>query len=93
MSEHEEWLVLMEANDRLQAEIFRAALEAEGIPVTIFQESAGTVYGFSGVPLGVAQICVQAQRLPEARAWLSAYEKGELEDKTPEKPDTETTDD
>ncbi|GAB4397926.1 MAG: hypothetical protein OHK0031_17730 [Anaerolineales bacterium] len=84
MSENEELVVLMEANDRLQAEIFKGALEAEGIPVTILQESAGSVYGFSGVPLGVAQICVPAQRLAEAQAWLSAYEKGDLENDLPE---------
>lgn len=84
MSENDDWTVLMEANDRLQAEIFKGALEAEGIPVTILQESAGQVYGFSGVPLGVAQICVPAQRLTEAQAWLSAYEKGDLENELPE---------
>ena len=80
MTNAENRVLLLEASDRLQAEIFKGALEADGIPVMIFQESVGQTYGFSGVPLGVAQICVPTDHLEEARAWLSAYEKGDLQD-------------
>jgi len=42
------WSTLLEVYDRLEAEIIKEALEVEGIPATLFHESAGTLYPTTG---------------------------------------------
>ncbi len=82
MSEHE-WITLLEVNDRIEAEIIKDALEAQGIPAEIFQE--GITHFATPVtvgPLARVEICVPAERGDEARAWLEAYQSGELESDT-----------
>jgi len=73
-----EWVYLMEVYDRLEAEILKEALEAQGIPAQLFQEGISHyLYPVSG-PMGKIEVCVPADRLEQATAWLNAYNKGEL---------------
>jgi hypothetical protein len=75
------WATLLEVYDRLEAEIIKEALEAQGIPAEIFQEGAGHFAYPVGVgPLGKVEICIPEERLEEAEAWLEEYQSGKLED-------------
>jgi hypothetical protein len=74
------WSTLLEVYDRIEAEILKEALEALGIPATLFQESAGTLYPTTFGPLGKVEVCVPDERLKEAEVWLESYNKGELRD-------------
>ena len=82
------WSTLLEVFDRLQAEIFKEALEAEGIPATLFQESIGALYPTSFGTMGRVEVCVPDEQLKEAKAWLNAYNKGELRNDNAELGDT-----
>lgn len=74
------WELLVEIYDRMEAEMLRAALEAEDIPAELFQEGAGhLVYPVTLGPLGLVQIFVPKEKAIEARTWLNAYENGTLE--------------
>ncbi len=74
------WSTLLEVFDRLQGEIIKEALEADGIPATLFQESIGSLYPTTFGTMGKVEICVPDERLDEAQTWLEAYNKGELSD-------------
>jgi hypothetical protein len=79
MSENE-WVFLMEVFDRLEAEILKEALEAQGIPAQLFQEGISHyLYPVSG-PMGRIEVCVPSLRLQDAKEWLEAYDKGDLRD-------------
>ncbi len=79
MSE-KEWVTLLKVNDRLEAEIIKDALEAQGIAAAYFQEGVVQFgYPVSVGPMSVVEICVPNDRLEEAEAWLEAYENGEFE--------------
>ena len=71
---------LLEVYDRIEAEILKEALEALGIPTTLFQESAGALYPTTFGPLGKVEVCVPDERLKEAETWLKSYYKGDLRD-------------
>ena len=79
MSENE-WVLLMEVFDRLEAEILKEALEAQGIPTQLFQEGLSHYLYPVGGPMGRIEVCVPSQRLQDAREWLQAYNDGELRD-------------
>ena len=83
MSEHE-WVTLLEVFDRLEAEILKEALEAQGIPSELFQEGVSHYLYPGGGPMGRIQVCVPDQKLQEARQWLKAYNDGELQDDNPD---------
>ena len=70
------WVTLTEAGSRIEAEIIKEALEAQGIPAEIFQGGA-MHYAY---PVGEIEICVPNERIKEAKAWLAGYENGQLED-------------
>jgi hypothetical protein len=74
------WSTLLEVFDRLQGEIIKEALEADGIPATLFQESIGSLYPTTFGTMGKVEVCVPDERLSEAETWLEAYNKGELSD-------------
>jgi hypothetical protein len=75
-----EWVTLLQVNDRLEAEIIKDALEAQGIPAAYFQEGVVQFgYPVSVGPMSAVEICVSNDRLEEAEAWLEAYENGEYE--------------
>ena len=77
MSENE-WVALLEVFDRLEAEILKEAIEAQGIPAQLFQEGLSHyLYPVSG-PMGRIELCVPNDKLQEARQWLEAYNSGEL---------------
>ena len=73
-----EWVALMEVFDRLQAEILKEALEAQGIPAQLFQEGLSHyLYPVNG-PMGKIEICVPNERYQEAMEWLQAYNNGQI---------------
>ncbi len=80
-----EWATLLEVNDRIEAEIIKDALVAQGIEAVFFQEGV-THFGYPLTvgPLSNVEICVPNDRLEEALAWLEAYNNGELVDDTEE---------
>jgi hypothetical protein len=86
-----EWVLLMEVFDRLEAEIIKEALEAQGIPAQLFQEGISHYLYPGNGPMGRIEICVPDQRLQEATEWLEAYNSGELRDDNEElsNPDNE----
>jgi len=88
MSENE-WVLLMEVFDRLEAEILKEALEAQGIPTQLFQEGLSHYLYPVGGPMGRIEVCVPSQRLQDAREWLQAYNDGELRDDNAELGDTD----
>lgn len=76
-----EWVTLLEVNNRLEAEIIKDALEAQGIPAAFFQEGAAQFgYALSVGPLSVVEICVPSDRLSEAQTWLEGYQRGDFEE-------------
>lgn len=66
------WVCIEEAHGHLEGEIIRASLEASGIPVQIFQESAGVVYGLTFGSLGLVKIWVPAEFEDQAREVLES---------------------
>ena len=70
---------LIAVTDRSEAEIIKAALEALGLQVELFQEGAGIAYGFTVGLLGDVEIWVRSDGLEAAQAWLEAYENETLE--------------
>jgi len=79
MSERE-WVTLMEVDDRIEAEIIKDALIAQGVEAEFFQE--GVVhFGYPVTVGGMAtvEICVPNDQLEPAQAWLADYESGKLE--------------
>ncbi len=75
------WKTLLEVYDRLEAEIVKNALEAQGIPCEIFQEGA-VHFGFAVTvgPMSKVQICVPDTSFDKALAWLDEYQSGKLQD-------------
>jgi len=79
MSERE-WVTLLEVDDRIEAEIIKDALTAQGVEAEFFQE--GVVhFGYPVTVGGMAtvEICVPNDQLEQAQAWLADYESGNLE--------------
>jgi hypothetical protein len=77
-----EWVKVMEVFDRLQAEILKEAIEAQGIPAQLFQEGLSHyLYPVNG-PMGRIQVCVPRTKLSEALSWLEDYKKDVLEDES-----------
>ncbi len=70
------WEYLTELYDRLEAEMVKSALEAEGIPAVLSQEAAGNLYPVTFGDLARIQVFVPQASLAEARDWLAKYEKG-----------------
>ncbi len=77
-----EWVTLMEVFDRLEAEILKEALEAQGIPAQLFQEGISHYLYPGRGPMGRIEVCVPRQRLQEASTWLDAYNNDDLRDES-----------
>lgn len=76
MSE-EQWVVLVEAPGKLQAEIIRGILEAQEIPVVLLsQEGVGDAYGLTVGALGVVPVMVPTSHLEHAQQLLDEYTNG-----------------
>ncbi len=72
------WELLTETNGRLQADLLKSYLEAEGIEVELFQEAVGHhIYPVMIDGLGRVQIFVPKSQLAQARELLAAYNSSE----------------
>lgn len=67
---------LTEVYNRIEAEMIRSALEAEGIPTMLSGEAAGNLYPVAFGELARIEILVAASHIEEARQWLAEYERG-----------------
>jgi len=69
------WEKLTDVYGRLEADVIKSYLEAEGVPVELFQESVG----YSAFPttidgLGRVQLFVPKEKAKEARELFKAYQ-------------------
>jgi hypothetical protein len=70
------WEVLTETNGRLEADLLKSFLEANEIPVELFQEAIGHhIYPVTLDGLGRVQIFVPKEKAAEARELLEQYQK------------------
>jgi hypothetical protein len=68
------WELLTETNGRLQADLLKSYLEAEGIEVELFQEAVGHhIYPVMIDGLGRVQLFVSKKQIAEARRLLAAH--------------------
>jgi hypothetical protein len=67
------WELLTETNGRMQADLLKSYLEAEGIEVEYFQEAIGHIYGITIDGLGRVQLFVPKEKAAQARELLAAY--------------------
>lgn len=68
------WALLTEVAGRLQADLIRSHLEAQGIEVELFQESVGVnAYPVTVDGLGRVQLFVPKEKLESARAILAEH--------------------
>jgi hypothetical protein len=71
------WELLTEVSGRMQADLLRSHLEAEGIEVELFQEAVGKhIYPVMVDGLGRVQVFVSKKDLGAARSILAEYENG-----------------
>lgn len=72
------WELLTEISGRFEAEILKSFLEAEGIPVHLFQEGAGQdIYPVNFGPLSNVQIFVPGDKITTAQVLLESYNSNE----------------
>lgn len=77
-----QWELLDEVYGGQEADVIKSFLEAEGIPVELFQEAVGRhAFPVTLDGLGRVQVFVPKEKATEARAWLEIYKKGLPEDK------------
>jgi len=70
---------IFKAAGQLEAEMIKAFLEAQEIPVTLNQESVGRTFGLSAGRLGEVQILVPDSRSDEAKQILKELFEGKFE--------------
>lgn len=75
----EKFVSLDTVEGKLQAEIIRSMLEAQGIETMLSQESAASIYGLGVGPMAEVEILVRGDQLEEARTLVAAYNQGTLE--------------
>ena len=69
------WELLTETNGRMQADLIKSYLEAEGIEVEVFQEAVGHhIYPVTIDGLGRVQIFVPRQQIARARSFLVDFD-------------------
>lgn len=70
------WELLTETNGRLEADLLKSYLEAEGIEVELFQEAVGHhIYPVTIDGLGRVQIFTPKKQAGEAREILEEYNR------------------
>jgi len=70
------WELLTETDGRLEAELLKSYLEANDIPVELFQEAIGHhIYPVTMDGLGRVQIFVPKEKAGEARDLLEEFQK------------------
>jgi hypothetical protein len=68
------WERLIEISGRIEADLLKSYLEAEGIEVQLFQEGAGQdLYPVTFGPLSEVQVFVPGNKINEARELLKTY--------------------
>lgn len=74
------WELLTETQGRLQADLIKSYLEAEGVEVELFQEAIGHhVYPVMVDGLGRVQVFVPNEKAAEARRLLKAFQRNKEE--------------
>jgi hypothetical protein len=69
------WEKLAEVYGRLEADVIKSYLEAEGVPVELFQESVGqSAFPTTIDGLGRVQLFVPKEKAAEARELFEAYQ-------------------
>jgi hypothetical protein len=72
------WHILTETNGRMEADILKSYLEAEGIQVELFQEAVGHhIYPVTIDGLGRVQLFVSNDQLDMAKEILAEYMKSQ----------------
>ncbi len=72
------WELLAEIQGRMEADVLKSYLEAEGIEVELFQEAVGHhIYPVTIDGLGRVQLFVSKTQLREARELLADYRKSQ----------------
>lgn len=74
-----ELVSIYKAAGQLEAEMIKAFLEAQDIPVTLNQESIGRTYGLSAGVLGEVHILVPDQHVVDAQKVLKDMAEGKYE--------------
>jgi hypothetical protein len=75
-----EWAKVYITAGELEAEMIKGFLQAQGITVTLIQESVGRTLGLSAGMLGQVQVLVPEDQFDEARILLLEMESGFFED-------------
>jgi hypothetical protein len=76
------WERLTEVSGRMQADLLKSYLEAEGIGVELFQEAVGHhIYPVMVDGLGRVQVFVSKDQVHEARKVLQEFQKATTGDK------------
>jgi hypothetical protein len=71
------WVLLTETNGRMDADILKSYLEAEGIHVELFQEAVGHhIYPVTIDGLGRVQLFVSKDQIITAKEMLKVYRGG-----------------
>jgi hypothetical protein len=69
------WELLTETNGRMQADLIKSYLEAEGIEVEVFQEAVGHhIYPVTIDGLGRVQLFVPKDQITRARSFLVNFD-------------------
>ena len=69
------WEKLAEVYGRLEADVIKSYLEAQGVPVELFQESVGqSAFPTTIDGLGRVQLFVPKEKMDEARKLFDAYQ-------------------
>jgi hypothetical protein len=79
------------AAGELEAEMIKGFLQAQGLDVTLSQESVARTLGLTAGKLGEVQVLVPESQVAEAQSFLAAMQAGEYEDT--EYPDQDEEDD
>ncbi len=73
------------AQGRLEGEMIKAFLEANGIDAILTQESAASVYGISVGVMGIVEVLVAPEDTDAALSLLASMERGDfLQSENPE---------
>jgi putative signal transducing protein len=75
-----QWAQATEVYGRMQAEMLKSFLEAEGVPVELFQEGAGmSAFPTSVGALALVEVFVPKDKLAEAQELIAAFQRPENE--------------
>ena len=76
-----QWEKATEVFGRLEAEMLKSFLEAEGVPVELFQEGAGqSAFALNIGALGLVEVFVPKEKLAEAQELIEAFQNADQEE-------------